>query len=89
MSACDAGAPKRSEATAAAVDLLLHRPKFEKDHGIEPNPECPCVAGAPERSEAAAAAVDLPLHNLLFDGRALWRLDYSEFTQGVGALCLD
>ena len=48
-----------------------------------------CAAGAPERSEAAAAAVDLPLHNLLFDGRALWRLDYSEFTQGVGALCLD
>ncbi|KAK9836344.1 hypothetical protein WJX81_007135 [Elliptochloris bilobata] len=45
--------------------------------------------GAPERGEASAAAVDLPLHNLLFDGRALWRLDYSEYTQGVGALCLD
>ena len=56
---------------------------------VNPEPTSACAAGAPERSEAAAAAVDLPLHNLLFDGRALWRLDYSEFTQGVGALCLD
>lgn len=46
-------------------------------------------AGAPERAGVSAAAVDLPLHNLLFNGTSLWRLDYSEVTQGAGALCLD
>ena len=35
------------------------------------------------------AYVELPIQNLLFDGKEICLLDYSEFSQGVGSLCME
>ncbi len=48
-----------------------------------------CAGGPGGREEDALAYVDLPIANLLFDGARMWRLDYTDFTQGVGALCCE
>jgi hypothetical protein len=39
--------------------------------------------------EEGVSHVDLPLHNLLFDGRDLRRLDYTDYVQGIGSLCIE
>lgn len=39
--------------------------------------------------DEGTAYVELPLQNLLFDGQEICLLDYSEFCQGVGSLCME
>lgn len=39
--------------------------------------------------EESTAYVELPIQNLLFDGSDIFLLDYSEYTQGVGSLCME
>ena len=48
-----------------------------------------CLGGPGGREDDTLAYVDLPIANLLFDGSQIWRLDYTDFTQGVGALCVE
>ena len=48
-----------------------------------------CMGGAGGRKDDTLSYVDLPIHNLLFDGSEMWRLDYTDFTQGVGTLCME
>ena len=48
-----------------------------------------CMGAAGGRKDDTLSYVDLPIHNLLFDGSEMWRLDYTDFTQGVGTLCVE
>ena len=52
---------------------------------------CTDCLGPPAGSsrDEGSAYVELPLQNLLFDGRDICLLDYSEFSQGVGSLCME
>ncbi|KAK9917406.1 hypothetical protein WJX75_004000 [Coccomyxa subellipsoidea] len=75
---------RREHAIGQAV---LQRRLFEliADYGACTN----CLGGAGGRKDDTLAYVDLPIHNLLFDGAEMWRLDYTDFTQGVGTLCVE
>ncbi|CAL8463740.1 g3274 [Coccomyxa elongata] len=75
---------RREHAIGQAV---LQRRLFEliADYGACTN----CLGGAGGRKDDTMAYVDLPIHNLLFDGAEMWRLDYTDFTQGVGTLCVE
>ena len=48
-----------------------------------------CMGAAGGRKDDTLSYVDLPIQNLLFDGFEMWRLDYTDFTQGVGTLCME
>lgn len=50
-----------------------------------------CLGGAAAsgRDDEISSYVDLPIQNFLFDGSAIRLLDYSDYQQGVGCLCIE
>ncbi|KAL3158901.1 hypothetical protein ABBQ32_011616 [Trebouxia sp. C0010 RCD-2024] len=55
------------------------------DYGACSN--CQAVSGSKE--DEAVSFVDLPIYNLLFDGKQMHQLDYSDYQQGIGCLCIE
>lgn len=55
------------------------------DYGACSN--CQAVTG--NREDDAISFVDLPIYNLLFDGKQIHQLDYTDYQQGIGCLCIE
>ena len=55
------------------------------DYGACSN--CQAVSG--NKEDDAVSFVDLPIYNLLFDGKQIQQLDYTDFQQGIGCLCIE
>ena len=55
------------------------------DYGACSN--CQAVSGS--KDDEAVSFVDLPIYNLLFDGKQMHQLDYSDYQQGIGCLCIE
>lgn len=55
------------------------------DYGACSN--CQAVTGSKE--DEAVSFVDLPIYNLLFDGKQMHKLDYTDYQQGIGCLCIE
>ena len=55
------------------------------DYGACSN--CQAVMGSKE--DDTVSFVDLPIYNLLFDGKQVHRLDYTDYQQGIGCLCME
>lgn len=41
------------------------------------------------KEDDAISFVDLPIYNLLFDGKQIRQLDYTDYQQGIGCLCIE
>ena len=48
-----------------------------------------CLATPGVKDDDVLSYVDLPIHNLLFDRQEIRRLDYTDFLQGIGTLCIE
>lgn len=48
-----------------------------------------CQAATGRKEDEAVTFVDLPIYNLLFDGKQMHQLDYSDYQQGIGCLCIE
>ena len=48
-----------------------------------------CQAEAGSKEDDAVSFVDLPIYNLLFDGKQIQQLDYTDYQQGIGCLCIE
>lgn len=48
-----------------------------------------CLSMPGGKDEDTVSYVDLPLHNMFFDGKHIHRVDYTDYVQGVGSLCID
>ena len=55
------------------------------DYGACSN--CQAVTGSKE--DEGVNFVDLPIYNLLFDGKEMHKLDYTDYQQGIGCLCIE
>ena len=55
------------------------------DYGACSN--CQAVMGS--KDDDAVNFVDLPIYNLLFDGKQIHQLDYTDYQQGIGCLCIE
>ena len=41
------------------------------------------------KEDDTVSFVDLPIYNLLFDGQQMHPLDYTDYQQGIGCLCME
>ena len=48
-----------------------------------------CLAMLGTKEDDAVTFVDLPIYNLLFDGTQIQQLDYTDYQQGIGCLCIE
>lgn len=48
-----------------------------------------CLAMLGTKEDDAVSFVDLPIYNLLFDGTKIQQLDYTDYQQGIGCLCIE
>lgn len=74
----------RAAHTAGQLALQQHLYLLIAQYGACTN----CLA-PPGRDDEHNSFVDFPIQNLLFDGRDMYRLDYSDYQQGVPMMCLD
>lgn len=48
-----------------------------------------CQVAMGNKEDDAISFVDLPIYNLLFDGKQIRQLDYTDYQQGIGCLCIE